>query len=493
MEEAMNRQLDATLSSKIVDEAQLFMANDPMTIRLCLRFLATGLTLIFSVGVLLLMLQSSRFGLPVVNTIVRLQFPQTPQITPDQLSIWLNDTNRIQPLLLDVRTEEEFVVSHLPDATRVDPNATMAELENLIATSRPLVAYCSVGYRSSAMADRIRQAGGTNVFNLEGSIFSWANSGYPLNAPSSPTGAQVHPYNEFATQLLSPPLRANVPSITYGPMEGLLHGLWQSKMILSITMLFLLLAFETLSPFFAFYRGNPGERLRSDTRNVLLGTLNAVVVATVFVALWFWTARWAEHTGFGLLNWLGLTGWAHVALGFLLFDLWMYWWHRWNHLLPFFWRFHRVHHSDPRMDVTTANRFHFGEIIMSSALRIPVIALLGIQLWALVLYELVMFTNVQIHHANIGLPPWVERFLGRFIVTPGIHKVHHSHLQVETDSNYGALFTFWDRLFGSIRVRQDLQNIQFGLDDVTTPKQLGLVGQLALPLHSPNQSSVDES
>lgn len=429
------------------------------------------------------MLQPTRLGLPVVNAIVRLQFPEIQQISPDELNKWLQDSGRSAPLILDVRTEEEFIVSHLPDARRVDPDAEGFELKDLINTGRPMVVYCSVGYRSSALAEQLRRAGSSNVFNLEGSIFAWANSEYALALPTSASDAQVHPYNEFAARLLSPSLRADVPPVPMGPTEGLLHGLWQSKMILSIAVLFLLLAFETSSPFFVFYRENGLERLRNCSRNIILGGLNAIVIAALFVGLWFWTARWAEHAGFGLLNWMQLRGWSHGLLGFMLFDLWMYWWHRWNHALPFFWRFHRVHHSDPRMDVTTANRFHFGEIIMSSALRIPVIALLGIHLWALVLYELIMFTNVQIQHANIGVPAWLEGLLRRFIVTPGIHKVHHSRLQLETDSNYGAFFTFWDRLFGSFRVRQDLHHIQFGLDDVGSPQQLSLRGQLTLPLH----------
>ena len=106
------------------------------------------------------------------------------------------------------------------------------------------------------------------------------------------------------------------------------------------------------------------------------------------------------------------------------------------------------------MDVTTANRFHLGEIFLSSILRVPVIALLGLQLWELALYETAMFTVVQLHHANIALPAWLDRGLRVLIVTPFMHKVHHSRWQPES-SNDSSLFSFWDRFFGNIPIARE--------------------------------------
>ena len=134
----------------------------------------------------------------------------------------------------------------------------------------------------------------------------------------------------------------------------------------------------------------------------------------------------------------------------------MYAWHRINHRVPFLWRFHRVHHSDAQMDVTTASRFHTGEIALSSLLRIPLILALGVTAWQLVLYETMMFGVVQFHYANIALPPRAESVVSRVIVTPTMHKVHHSRWQPETDSNYSAMLSVWDRLFGSFRRRNVL-------------------------------------
>ena len=172
-----------------------------------------------------------------------------------------------------------------------------------------------------------------------------------------------------------------------------------------------------------------------------------------------------------------------MVIAILMFDLFTYWFHRLSHRIPFLWRFHRVHHSDPHMDVTTANRFHLGEVMISSVLRIPLIALAGVELWHLALYELLMFSIVQFHHANIALPGALDRLLRVFIVTPAMHKVHHSRIQKETDSNYTSLFSFWDRVFGSFKIRkpEDLGKIQLGLDGYDCTDKQRLIGLLKTP------------
>jgi hypothetical protein len=221
----------------------------------------------------------------------------------------------------------------------------------------------------------------------------------------------------------------------------------------------LLLAWESLAPFGSYFVGKPGERLLHGTKNLALGILNALLIGLIFVALWWTTAEWAQARQFGLLNWLRMPSWTRLAAAFLL-----------------------LHHSDPRMDVTTASRFHLGEIFFSSVLRIPVIALLGLQLWELALYEAAMFSVVQMHHANIAMPPWLDRSLRTLIVTPFMHKVHHSRWQPETDSNYSSLFSFWDRLFRSFRLREDPHTLEFGLDEFDPPEHQTFVGLMTTPI-----------
>src|SRR5215813_5385924 len=121
-----------------------------------------------------------------------------------------------------------------------------------------------------------------------------------------------------------------------------------------------------------------------------------------------------------------------AAAAILLFDAWMYLWHRANHQLDFLWRFHRVHHSDPEMDVTTAIRFHAGEILISSALRLAVIPLLGITNRQLLVYEMLLLPVILFHHSNVLIPERLDAILRLVIVTPAIHRVHHSRLRAET-------------------------------------------------------------
>lgn len=246
-----------------------------------------------------------------------------------------------------------------------------------------------------------------------------------------------------------------------------------------------LLVVESAHPFFDLFRSGR-ERGLHLTRNLALGALNVALVALVFAGLWVGAAVWAEAHGVGLLNVLrdeaGLPVWAHAALAVFAFDAWTYAWHRMNHRVPLLWRFHRVHHADAEMDVTTASRFHLGELALSSALRVPLIVFVGAYAWELLLYETLMFAVVQFHHANVGLPPTVDRAMRTVIVTPAMHKVHHSRLQPETDSNYSSLFSWWDRVFRSFRLRERPEEIAFGLDAFDDPEHGTLGGLMRMPL-----------
>ena len=268
-------------------------------------------------------------------------------------------------------------------------------------------------------------------------------------------------------------------------MQALISTLGQAQVIVYIIGLMLFLAWESLHPFFAFFRSSPRVRTVHVVRNLIIGAVNSLIIALLFVAAWVATSIWAEENGVGLLNVLsslGMPAWAHTVGAILLLDLWTYVWHRLNHVIPFLWRFHRVHHSDTKMDVSTAGRFHVGEIIMSSALRIPLIALIGAYAWELLLYETIMFAVVQFHHANVAVPPRLDRALRFMIVTPAMHKVHHSRLQPETDSNYSALFSFWDRLARSFRLREDPHTIDIGLDEFDSPDYETLRSLIKMPV-----------
>jgi sterol desaturase/sphingolipid hydroxylase (fatty acid hydroxylase superfamily) len=249
-----------------------------------------------------------------------------------------------------------------------------------------------------------------------------------------------------------------------------------------VAWLFVLLWWETFSPFLPLF--NDGWRKRSlhGLRNLVLALINSGLMALIFVGLWGASADWAERESFGLLNWLHGSAPGHALGAVVALDFWTYWWHRLNHRVPFLWRFHRAHHSDAQVDVTTASRFHFGEILFSNCLRIPLIMFVGLHLWEIVLYETALLAVIQFHHANLGLPDRMDRLLRCLIVTPAMHKVHHSRLQQETDSNYSSLFSIWDRLFRSFGLRADPRTIQFGLQDFAKSEDHTLAAILKTPL-----------
>jgi sterol desaturase/sphingolipid hydroxylase (fatty acid hydroxylase superfamily) len=221
----------------------------------------------------------------------------------------------------------------------------------------------------------------------------------------------------------------------------------------------LLFALEGWLPFF----GGRTGRVRHGLRNAALGVLNAALVVLLFAGPLTRVSEWVASSRFGLLHWLSLPPAATLLGAIVLFDAWMYGWHRANHRIPLLWRFHRMHHSEKDLDVTSAVRFHPGEIMLSSGLRLGVLAALGMSLPLLIIYELALAPVIQFHHSNVRLPERLDRWLRAVIVTPHMHRIHHSVLRREHDGNYASIFSFWDRLFGSYRRRENLREMPMGL------------------------------
>jgi sterol desaturase/sphingolipid hydroxylase (fatty acid hydroxylase superfamily) len=269
-------------------------------------------------------------------------------------------------------------------------------------------------------------------------------------------------------------------------MESLLSLLKRVGPVIGLSAFVIFLIWESVRPFFPFFAGTVRRRIVHGGRNLFVAILNVALVVVCFALLWDRAASWSHAGGFGLLHRTDLPLWLHATAAVLLLDVWTYWWHRANHRIGWLWRFHRMHHSDPWMDVTTARRFHPGEIALSSLLRVPLIGLLGVHPWELLVYQLAMGLVVDFHHANIALPPRVDRFLRVLFVTPAMHKVHHSQIQAETDSNYTSLLSVWDRIFGSFRVRTNLREICIGLDGWRAPRFQGVSAMLTTPMRPRN-------
>jgi sterol desaturase/sphingolipid hydroxylase (fatty acid hydroxylase superfamily) len=240
----------------------------------------------------------------------------------------------------------------------------------------------------------------------------------------------------------------------------------------------LLGAIEFLFPQFP---ENP-DRARRWPTNFGLGILNGLIVSSVPV-LSVGAAQWSADHGVGLLNWIAAPWWIALPCTLLVKSLGNYSFHLVSHRHPLLWRLHRVHHCDVHLDVSSALRTHPLEMIVSIAFILPVVVICGWPPIVLAVYESVeVFVNI-LTHANLRVPERAERYARLLLVTPGLHRLHHSPVQAETDSNYGNVFSFWDRLFGTYRGNaiEPGMTFRFGLDDVSRERAGDLGWQLRLP------------
>ena len=182
--------------------------------------------------------------------------------------------------------------------------------------------------------------------------------------------------------------------------------------------------------------------LRRLGRNFAFWLINTLLSPLVVIPLTAWAAA---HCPYLRPDWW--SGGPGLAFDVLLLDFLIYWWHRANHEWPLLWRFHEVHHLDRFLDSTSAIRFHFGEVLLSAGVRAAIVLLLGFPFASIVLFESLLLCATIFHHSNLRLPAGLERALSLTIITPGIHWVHHRAVRADTDSNYGTLFSFWDRMF----------------------------------------------
>jgi sterol desaturase/sphingolipid hydroxylase (fatty acid hydroxylase superfamily) len=189
----------------------------------------------------------------------------------------------------------------------------------------------------------------------------------------------------------------------------------------------------------------------------------------------------ADEKSFGLIPLLGLGGWTELIFTFLAMDLTFYYWHIANHRVPWLWRLHNVHHMDPDLDVTTGFRFHFGEVALSALFRSAQALLIGPSIAIYVVYEIAFQTHTLFHHSNMRLAFGLERLLCNFIVTPRVHGIHHSNYRDETNSNFGVVFIWWDRLHGTLRLDVPQSAITIGVPAYSRREDDSVQGCLTLP------------
>jgi sterol desaturase/sphingolipid hydroxylase (fatty acid hydroxylase superfamily) len=217
--------------------------------------------------------------------------------------------------------------------------------------------------------------------------------------------------------------------------------------------------------------------LRRAVRNFVFSAPAFFLLRLTLIPIPLTAAWWAQVHGFGLLHWLDASAWFAMIAGFMLMDWAYYWWHYATHVVPLLWRFHNVHHTDLDLDVTTAARFHFGEIVASIPFRVAAVVLLGIAPVTLLVFEILFESASLFHHSNWRLPLDLERALNRVIVTPRMHGIHHSIVRRETDSNWGTIFSWWDRLHRTLQVDVPQEQIEIGVAPYRDESEL-TVGRL---------------
>jgi sterol desaturase/sphingolipid hydroxylase (fatty acid hydroxylase superfamily) len=232
----------------------------------------------------------------------------------------------------------------------------------------------------------------------------------------------------------------------------------------------------------------PRRKLSTSKTNRWIANLGIVFVNTAAVRLIVpitavSMALLAQERGWGLLNNLDLPDWLALVTGVLALDFVIYLQHVMFHAVPVFWRLHMMHHSDMDFDVTTGVRFHPIEIVLSMGIKLAAIVVLGPSALAVLVFEVVLNATSLFNHGNVRLPAGLDRVLRLLVVTPEMHRVHHSHIARETNSNFGFNLPWWDRLFGTYRAQPDKghEAMTIGLDQFRDPGKLNLLGLLVQP------------
>ncbi len=217
--------------------------------------------------------------------------------------------------------------------------------------------------------------------------------------------------------------------------------------------------------------------------NLGIVALNTVLVRLLLPLAPLAFAALAEVRGWGLFNVIAAPGWLAIAASVVMLDMAIYLQHVMFHAVPVLWRLHRMHHADLDFDVTTGARFHPIEIVLSAVLKMAVIALIGAPALAVLTFEVVLNATALFNHANVGLGTGLDRVLRWFVVTPDMHRVHHSVNVDETNSNFGFNLPWWDRLFGTYRdqPRDGHVGMTIGIEQFREPRALHLHRMLVQP------------
>jgi sterol desaturase/sphingolipid hydroxylase (fatty acid hydroxylase superfamily) len=248
---------------------------------------------------------------------------------------------------------------------------------------------------------------------------------------------------------------------------------WQRALILAGGITFFWMV-EGLVPLFRF-RYN---KYRHGAINIFF-TLTTVVVNFALAFMLIGASEWAARQQVGVFHWVNMPLWAGVIVACMVMDLTgAYFIHYLEHKVKWMWRFHLVHHTDAYVDTTTANRHHPGESVFRAVFTAMGVVIAGAPYGVVMLYQSASALLSQFNHANMVVPGWIDRPLSWLIVSPNMHKVHHHYTQPLTDTNYGNIFSIWDRIFGTFAYVPDMKTLHYGIDTHVKEEEHSRVGNL---------------
>jgi sterol desaturase/sphingolipid hydroxylase (fatty acid hydroxylase superfamily) len=231
----------------------------------------------------------------------------------------------------------------------------------------------------------------------------------------------------------------------------------------------------------ASYRPSSVSKFKRWVNNLGLTLFNSTLIYIVFSSSVVGTALYTQTYRVGVLYILELPLWLNILVTVAFMDFMLYVWHLLNHEVPLLWRFHRVHHSDLNMDVSTATRFHIGELAISAVIKISLIFFLGASPIGVLIFESTLVLCAQFHHSCLRISKWFEDIFWALFVPPSMHRIHHSVVIKERNTNYGTIFSLWDRFLGTLRSDVDQDAIRIGVGAYPKAEKLNFHQLLIMP------------
>lgn len=249
------------------------------------------------------------------------------------------------------------------------------------------------------------------------------------------------------------------------------------RFILMVGFFFLLFILERIIP--QVNKNIVGKR--HDINNIGLGVINLFIGRHFALFTVYALSKYLENMRVGVINMTSLDSKFKLLLGVIFLDCVNYWWHRLLHRNSFLMRFHTIHHTDKLLNVSSALRFHFFEVLMGHLFKLPFILLMGIPGEALLLYDVIFNINVYFHHSNIRINRNLDIFLSKVIVTPYIHRIHHSLKWKESNSNFSSFLLLWDKVFGSFLPQGEISTPKYGIPGYVEKKYQHFIYMIKQP------------